>query len=375
MTVYYNEFDPFAAQWLRELIKEGLIADGIVDDRSILDVEPKDLEGFTQHHFFAGIGGWSYALRLAGWPDSRPVCTASLPCQPFSVAGQNLGKDDERHLLPHFMQLVRDFGKFDTIMGEQVEGAVRHGWLDDLQANMEAEGYTTGGVVLGAHSVHAPHQRQRLYWVADSKTRGWREEQQNSRRRAEGVDSQEHEARRFMPSGTTTSPLADSGSKRQQGQGELGRSCDTTQGEDRQVDRVVDASGELHEYHWRHTGRTVGNTNSNRCKSRRETTTTTRHGNTNDAAGWDDSRLIYCRDGKYRPIPTESCLQSVLPDGFSHRLDGLCDVNRLTLIEAQKGFPLLSTAMKNRTGILRGAGNAIVPAVAAEVIRAFMGDR
>ena len=94
MPAYYNEFDQFAAAWLRELIKDGLIADGIVDDRSILDVESKDLEGFTQHHFFAGIGGWSYALRLAGWPDDRHVCTASLPCQPFSVAGQNLGKDD-----------------------------------------------------------------------------------------------------------------------------------------------------------------------------------------------------------------------------------------------------------------------------------------
>jgi DNA (cytosine-5)-methyltransferase 1 len=52
---YYNEFDPFAAEWLKELIKDGLISPGEVDDRSILDVEPKDLRGFNQHHFFAGI--------------------------------------------------------------------------------------------------------------------------------------------------------------------------------------------------------------------------------------------------------------------------------------------------------------------------------
>ena len=166
MSVYYNEFDPKAAAWLRQLIDNGNIAPGYVDERSILDVKPEDLEGYTQHHFFAGIGVWSYALRNAGWSDDTPVCTASLPCQPFSAAGQQKGKDDERHLLPHFMQLVKQCG-FNTIFGEQVESAIRHGWLDDLQAVMEGEGYAIGHCVLGAHSVNAAHQRQRLYWVAD----------------------------------------------------------------------------------------------------------------------------------------------------------------------------------------------------------------
>lgn len=66
MAAYYNENDPKTAAWLRELIKAGLIADGEVDTRSIVDVRPDDLRGFVQCHFFAGIGGWSYALRLAG---------------------------------------------------------------------------------------------------------------------------------------------------------------------------------------------------------------------------------------------------------------------------------------------------------------------
>lgn len=88
MIAYYNDNDKQVCAWLRELIKAGLIADGEVDDRSILDVEATDLAGFTQCHFFAGIGGWSYALRLAGWPDERPVWTGSPPCQPFSVAGR-----------------------------------------------------------------------------------------------------------------------------------------------------------------------------------------------------------------------------------------------------------------------------------------------
>lgn len=66
VTAYYNEFDPKAAAWLRELIADGLVARGEVDERSIVDVAASDLKGFSQHHFFAGIGGWSYALRLAG---------------------------------------------------------------------------------------------------------------------------------------------------------------------------------------------------------------------------------------------------------------------------------------------------------------------
>lgn len=72
MTVYYNEIDPYAAQQLRNLIAAGHIAYGHVDERSIVDVRANDLAGFVQCHFFAGLGGWPLAFRLAGWPDSRP---------------------------------------------------------------------------------------------------------------------------------------------------------------------------------------------------------------------------------------------------------------------------------------------------------------
>ena len=88
MTAYYNEHEPYAAAWLRNLIAGGHIAAGDVDARDIQDVTPDDLTGYTQCHFFAGIGGFSYALRLAGWPDDRPVWTGSCPCQPFSAAGK-----------------------------------------------------------------------------------------------------------------------------------------------------------------------------------------------------------------------------------------------------------------------------------------------
>lgn len=54
MAVFYNEIDPFAAQWLRNLIQAGHLPDGEVDERSIVDVSPDDLKGFRQCHFFAG---------------------------------------------------------------------------------------------------------------------------------------------------------------------------------------------------------------------------------------------------------------------------------------------------------------------------------
>src|SRR3954462_9339524 len=104
---YYNEVDSYAASWLRELIKAGVIAPGDVDERDIRDVAPVDVAGYRQCHWFAGIGIWSYALRQAGWPDDRPVWTGSCPCQPFSSAGRGTGFADERHLWPAFHHLIR----------------------------------------------------------------------------------------------------------------------------------------------------------------------------------------------------------------------------------------------------------------------------
>jgi len=80
--VYYNDFDKASCVWLRELIADGLIPDGDVDDRSILEVKGDDVRGYTQAHFFAGIGGWVHALNLAGWPEDRKVWTGSCPCFP-----------------------------------------------------------------------------------------------------------------------------------------------------------------------------------------------------------------------------------------------------------------------------------------------------
>lgn len=164
---YYNENDPNAAAWLCELIKEGHIAPGVVDTRSIQDVRPSELIGFTQCHFFAGIGGWSLALRMAGWPDDKPVWTGSCPCQPFSAAGKGGGFTDERHLWPHFHWLIEKCRPV-TVFGEQVASKDGLAWFDLVQADLEAAGYTSAGVDICAAGFGAPHIRQRLFWVANT---------------------------------------------------------------------------------------------------------------------------------------------------------------------------------------------------------------
>jgi DNA (cytosine-5)-methyltransferase 1 len=172
--VYYNEHDPKAAAWLRELIKQNLIAPGVVDERSIEDVTPSDLIGFKQVHFFAGIGVWSHALRQAGWPDDKEVWTGSCPCQPFSAAGKGAGVADERHLWPAFFWLIQK-RKPSVVFGEQVASRDGIAWLDTVSADMEREGYAFGPMVLPACGFGSPHKRDRTFFVAHA-ARGRREQ-------------------------------------------------------------------------------------------------------------------------------------------------------------------------------------------------------
>ncbi len=165
MNAYYNEIEPYPAAWLRNLAGAGHIADGVVDGRSIVEVQPSDLANSTQCHFFAGLGAWSYALRLAGWPDSEPVWTGSCPCQPFSAAGRRGGFDDSRHLWPEWFRLIRQC-RPPIVFGEQVASPDGLRWLDAVSADLEGEGYAVGAADLCAAGVGAPHLRQRLYFVA-----------------------------------------------------------------------------------------------------------------------------------------------------------------------------------------------------------------
>ena len=353
---YYNENDPFCVAWLTELIKAGLIADGVVDDRDIQDVRADELEGYTQCHFFAGIGGWSYALRLAGWPDDKPVWTGSCPCQPFSSAGKGAGADDARHLWPEFFRLIAEC-KPSILFGEQVEAAIGHGWWDAVQGDLEGEDYACGMAVLGAHSVGAFHRRQRCYFVGESCNARLAERIGDSELQSASlsvgqpvvtgfVAEPQRAAGRVAIESTSSVGTEEAGSYAESGRcgaadildNASSTRCDSTlEGTESQARDEARMRG-------LESGRGddgVGHPEIHRHERECVLADRVAPERTAQATPWADSILLPCIDGKLRPAPVEPAL-----------------------------FPL-AYGISSRVGLLRGAGNAIVPQVAAEFIRAY----
>ena len=328
MAAYYNEIEPYAAQWLRNLIAAGHIAPGDVDERSIEDVCPDDLKPYTQCHFFAGIGVWSHALRLAGWPDDRPVWTGSCPCQPFSAAGKGGGFADERHLWPAFHHLISQ-RRPPTVFGEQVASKDGLAWLDLVQADLEGSDYATTSVDLCAAGIGAPHIRQRLYWVANA----------SMRRQSRGIwecGQAEWSAEPFGGHGSSDA-LADAKSG-----GRSIRRNAVVPWQGGYPDGTSDTSGSMADAdnsgleRWRfgERKRTYKRATGPHGMACHKSAT----GPTNGI--WRDADWLYCRDGKWRPVEPGT-------------------------------FPLVN-GTPSRVGRLRAYGNAIIPQVASEVISAYM---
>ncbi len=311
---YYNENEPYAAAWLRNLISEGLIAEGDVDERSIVDVRPSDLGGYTQCHFFAGIGGWSFALRLAGWPDERIVWTGSCPCQPWSIAGKRRGADDERHLWPVFGRLI-EVGRPPVVFGEQVARAPD--WLRLVRGDLVQMGYSVGAIPMEAASANADHFRDRYWFVADRY--GDRGQQGQStaeaaRHRSSAVSDGGDGRVRSLADGNGERPQiqisepGDAGAERAPSTGDRGRSL---------VDRPSFGWGEgWTEHEFRSRGFTAA------------------------VASIDGCQYLECPDGKWRRLPPP-------------------------------GVRWLGTRIPARVAKLRAFGNAVDPRPAAEFIRAY----
>ena len=313
---YYNEIDPFAAQWLRNLIAGGHIAPGEVDERSIEDVTPDDLRGFTQCHFFAGIGAWSHSLRLAGWPDDKPVWTGSCPCQPFSAAGKGDGFADERHLWPHFFHLISE-RRPKHVFGEQVAAGNANVWFDLVQSDLEGMGYAFGLVPFTSASIGAPHIRERAYWVAESIS----EQRQKLLPGLEKGNSEEGGWPPAKPSGLCSA-------------GGMG---------DTNLTRLEGLGGNDSAAGWK------GETGS--------ATPPGVHMRALEVNGfWRDADWLFCRDGKWRPVEPGTF---PLVNGAAARLG-----------RVESG--VATVASSNRVGRLKGYGNAINAQAAAEFIRAYM---
>lgn len=331
---FYNDNDLKSAAWLRELTAASLIPPGTIDSRPIQSIQPDDLPPFTQCHFFAGIGGWPYALKLARWPLNRPVWTGSCPCQPFSCAGKGHGASDARHLWPEFLRLISERHP-SVVFGEQVTSKAGREWLAGVRADLEALGYAVGAADLCAAGVGAPHIRQRLYWVAHAqsdKREQWGTEPEGgiiergcSDGRLAHAQSQ-LDGSRDTRTGRRTEPANDSTTIRLDDPdqpGSQGRSKHTEEHTDKWTPRASGITGRM------------GNTECNRAQRPRSFQC-----QPHAASPWSAFTLLPMLDRKTRRIEPGS-------------------------------FPL-AHGVSDRVGLLRGYGNAIVPQIAAEFVRAFM---
>ena len=159
----------------------------------------------THGSLFSGIGGFDYAAELIGWtnvfhcewndfgkqvlrhywPNSISydditktdftihrgainVLSGGFPCQPYSAAGKRKGKEDPRHLWPEMLRAIREIQP-RYVVGENVRGLTNwNGGLvfDEVQADLEAQGYEVLPFILPACAVNAPHRRDRIWFVA-----------------------------------------------------------------------------------------------------------------------------------------------------------------------------------------------------------------
>lgn len=358
MRTFYNEIEPYAVQWLRNLIEAGELSRGLVNERSIKDVRATELMGYTRAHFFAGIGGWDLALQLAGWPKDWPVWTGSCPCQPFSQVGKRKGVEDERHLWPVFYRLIEEC-RPPVVFGEQVASKDGRLWLAGVRSDLEALGYAVGATDLCAASINAPHIRQRLWWVAYADNNNSRECSGSRGRFCKGASQERNNACRGSECGRLD--FSDhNGQRRAQAyeaeQGSHGEDNGISLGASGRCCGMGDSLGAGLEGYSRneHDGHEPRRLRENESGSTPEASSD---------SPWGEFRWVYCLDNKARRI--ESGI-APLAHGISGRVElvrprGLCKT------ETQK-----TSRWYNRIGAIKAYGNAIVPQVAAEFIKSAM---
>jgi len=182
----------------------------------------------THIDLFSGIGGFALAAQWAGyttevfcendkfcqevlkkhWPEVRIIpdirgfdgaqfrgadlLTGGFPCQPFSCAGKRRGQADDRYLWPQMLRVIAE-ARPRWVLAENVAGIIKMA-LDQVLADLESEGYSTGTAIIPACGTEATHQRQRTWIIANSKSHdGNNTCLQNNRDSTQGM-----EPRRFL---------------------------------------------------------------------------------------------------------------------------------------------------------------------------------
>lgn len=332
MVSYYNENDPYCAEWLRNLVLVGLLPEGDVDDRSISDVNPNDLIGYDQVHCFAGVGGWPLAAQLVGWPDDRESWTGSCPCQPFSNAGRRRGAADPRHLWPDFFALIRARRPL-RVAGEQITSKLGRAWFDGVRSDLENIAYVTGVIDIPACSVNAPHIRNRLWWYAEAGYVG--DGEIGSRWSGTGSERGAFRGSILGDDGDDDGALVNSpsiGRREGQSESEFRSGWPTVGGPSSSSSDLGDSDSARHPL--------CGVPGEFREPQRGTLATPERAGGTPPTGHWDEYEWIACADGKQRRV--------------------------------KPGVHLLVNGSTARIPRIRASGNAIVPALAAEIIKAWM---
>ena len=178
-----------------------------------------------KHHFpnaeqFGDIKDFN-ATAYSGRLD---ILSGGFPCQPFSVAGKRKGSEDERHLFPEMLRVIRECQP-RWVVGENVRGLVS--WSDGLVfetccADLEALGYSVQSFVIPACATNAPHRRDRV-WIVARHTDSDRERKECGVSRGQS-DEPAGDSERILRNATDTD---DKLSKRRNGERKVGRNQQT----------------------------------------------------------------------------------------------------------------------------------------------------
>ena len=325
---------------------------------------------------FEGIGGFSLAAEWAGWetiawceinmfcqkilsyhfPKANKhhdikttdftiyrgqcdILTGGFPCQPYSLAGKRKGKEDDRHLWPEMLRAVREIQP-TWIVGENVFGLVN--WdggvvFNEVQTDLEAEGYEVQPYILPAGAVNAPHRRDRVWFVA------YRDTKQRERQKG-GFQSKS-----FNGSKKTTPNPNHNGQHRYNGENEV----NTSEGGEYAQRNIEQMGGDAADTYGSRRGEDTmqSKLRANIIKQspgNSRTSNQAKNGQRSKRAGWEQGN---------RPIPNWDNFPTQPPvrgrnDGFSRELDGIT-------------FP------RWRNESIKAYGNAIVPQVAYQIFKAI----